>query len=1087
MMADETTASGQKAGRHPRSRGWLVPLLCIVAALGIASPRPAPATAPVAVAAADEAGLPFIHNFDPTEYGGSPQTWALAQDRDGMIYVGDSENGVLVFDGARWTRIPVPERATVRSLALGADGRMYVGTVGDLGYLAPDASGKLAFVSLLDKIPAAERQFADVWTIHSTDDGIYFATLSHLFRYRDGAVKVWKPRESFHLSFMVNGTIHVREVGRGLMRLVDDRLELVPGSERFADEKIYALLPWRGPGAKPGDLLAGTRTQGWFIHDGRAFRPWKTEADAAIDEANLYGAIWLADGRLAVNTLGGGIFLIDSRGRLVRRLTRASGLSTDVALALLQDRQNGLWVATGAGVSHIDVDSPLTHFGERSGLRGLLLSIQRHQGTLYAGTTEGLFRLVPGNAHFEQVPQVPGMSWGFASVGSHLVLATYDGVFTLSGDRPRMVLDTPLGAVSLLRSPAQPSRVFVGMQDGLSSIRLDGHGRWVDEGRIDAVQDEVRTIVADGGGRLWLGTWGGDLIRLTLPAGWNGAHQGDAEAVVAERFGAGAGLPGGSNQVVKIDGEPRFTTSLGIYLFDPQSRRFVPDPAFAGLFPDGPRRVVALHQSGPDEIWIYSDTESGIKETGRAIRDGSAWRWQVTPLQPIAGIATSVMADDPDGVVWLGGDKGLFRYQPARTVTGEFGFRALLREVAGHDGARLFAGSESAEVPEIPYAQNALRFEFAAPSYDSFGANRFQVLLQGLDHDWSPWSGDAYRDYTNIPDGEYRFRVRARNVYGQVGEEATFDFRVLPPWYRTAWAWALWIVSAALALALLLRWRSAALNQRNRELAALVEQRTAELAQVNDALRGANEALVQQTITDPLTGLKNRRYLNDHIEQDVAAARRHCRDPQNAQADHVQQPQLLFLMVDVDRFKEINDTHGHAAGDRVLVQLCDVLRSTVRESDTPVRWGGEEFLIVARFTPSEAGPQFAERIRAAVAAHPFDLGDGQVLHRTCSIGFASYPFFPGEPDRLNWEQVVNLADECLYAAKRHGRNAWMGVAARQSALQGSVVDALQESLERMPAPGPLQLATSWEPRDGAPDSNGAGTPDESTAPCETLR
>lgn len=1079
-MVDETSALAGMAGRQRRARrlAWLAPLLCIVAALGIASPT-TPAAAAIAgegTLGADEAGLPFIHNFDPTEYGGSPQTWALAQDRDGMIYVGDSENGVLVFDGARWTRIPVPERATVRSLALGADGRMYVGTVGDLGYLASDPSGKLAFVSLLDAIPAAERQFADVWTIHPTDDGIYFATLSHLFRYRDGGVKVWKPRESFHLSFMVNGTIHVREVGRGLMRLVDDRLELVPGSERFADEKIYALLPWRGPGAQPGDLLVGTRTQGWFIHDGRTFRAWKTEADAAINEANLYGATWLADGRLAANTLGGGIFLIDARGRLVRRLTRASGLSTDVTLALLQDRQNGLWVATGAGVSRIDVDSPLSHFGERGGLRGLLLSIQRHQGTLYAGTTEGLFRLMPGNAHFEQVPQVPGMDWASAAVGSQLLLATYDGVFALDGDQSRLVLDTPLGALSLLRSPAHPSRVFVGLQDGLGSIRLDADGRWVDEGRIDAVQDEVRTIVAEDGGRLWLGTWSGDLIRLTLPAGWNGANRGDAGKVVAERFGAAEGLPGGENQVVEIDGDPRFTTALGIYMFDPQSRRFVPDPAFAGLFPDEPRRIAALHQSGPDEIWIYSDTESGIKETGRAIREGSTWRWQVTPLQPIAGIAMRVMADDPDGVVWLGGDKGLFRYQPARGVPNEAGFRSLLRGVAGHDGALLFAGSESAEVPEIPYAQNALRFEFAAPSYDGFAANRFQVLLQGLDHDWSPWSGDAYRDYTNIPDGEYRFRVRARNVYGLVGDEATFDFRVLPPWYRTAWAWALWIVSAALALILLLRWRSAALRQRNRELAALVEQRTAELAQANDALRGANDALVQQTITDPLTGLKNRRYLNDHIEQDVAAARRHCRDPQNGQTDHALQPQLLFLMVDVDRFKEINDTYGHAAGDRVLVQLCEILRATVRESDTPVRWGGEEFLIVARFAPPEAGPQFAERIRAAVAAHPFDLGDGRVLHRTCSIGFAGYPFIPGEPDRLNWEQVVTLADECLYAAKRHGRNAWVGVAPRQSPVRGSVIEALRDSLERLPGAGPLQLATSWASPTETPPECVAGSP-----------
>ena len=1069
-MVEEISALAATAGRLRLAwrLAWLVLMFCIAAVPAIASTTRAVAnTASGTPPAAHEAGLPFIHNFDPAGYGVTSQTWALAQDREGMVYVGDSENGILVFDGARWTRIPVPERATVRSLALGADGRMYVGTVGDFGYLAPDPSGKLAFVSLLETVPAADRKFADVWTIHATDEGVYFATLSRLFRYRDGAMEVWKPRESFHLSFLVNGTIHVREVGRGLMRLVDDRLELVPGSERFADEKIYVVLPWRGPGAQPGDLLLGTRSQGWFIHDGHTFRAWKTGADAEINEANLYGATWLADGRLAVNTLSGGIFLLDRRGHLLRRLTRASGLSTDVVLALFQDHQKGLWVATGSGVSRVEVESPLTHFGERSGLRGLLLSILRHQGTLYVGTTEGLFRLLPGNARFEQVPQVPAMSWQFAAVGPHLLVATYDGVLTLGGKEPRMVFDTPLGALSLLRSPSEPSRVFVGMQEGLASIRLDADGRWVDEGRIDTFQDEVRSIVADADmdTRLWLGTWSGDLVRLTLPAGWDGANRDNAAKVVVERFGTTEGLPGGQNQVVEIDGEPRFITSKGIYRFDPRSRHFGPDPDFADLFPDGPRRVVALHQSAPGEIWLYSDTEGGISETGRAIRDGSGWRWQVTPLQPIAGSAIAVMADDPDGVVWLGGDKGLFRYQPARAVRDQAGFRSLLRGVAGHDGAMLFTGAASAEVPEIPYAQNALRFEFAAPIYDTLAANRYQVLLEGLDRDWSPWSGDAYRDYTNIPDGQYRFRVRARNVYGLVGEEATFDFRVVPPWYRTVWAWTLWIALASLALWLLLRWRSAALHQRNQELAALVDQRTAELAQLN-------EALVQQAITDPLTGLKNRRYLNDHIEQDLAVARRHGGEA------HAGEPksQLLFLMVDVDHYKEINDTYGHAVGDRVLVQFCDVLRGAVRESDTPVRWGGEEFLIVARFAPPEAGPQFAERIRAAVAAHPFDLGDGRVLHRTCSIGFAGYPFFPGDPDRLNWEQVVTLADECLYAAKRHGRNAWVGVAPGQSPVRGSVIEALHDAFERFPEPGPLQLATSWASSTETPPECVAGSP-----------
>ncbi|MEW9624211.1 ligand-binding sensor domain-containing diguanylate cyclase [Rhodanobacter geophilus] len=1045
----------QTQRRRCLARAWALAACCLLAGLAIA----APAFANAAATAPNEAGLPSIRNFDPSSYGAAAQNWSLAQDRQGVIYVGNVEGTVLAFDGARWQRIPVPNRAAVRSLALGADGRIYVGTVGNLGYLKPDASGRLSFVSLLDKIPPSERDFADVWSIHPAADGVFFATTTRLFRYRNGAMEVWKPKTSFHLSFLVDGTLYIRETGLGLMQLDGERLELSPGGGRFADEKIYALLPWRGPGARPGDLLVGTRTQGWFIRHGSAFQPWANEADAAIRKDQLYNAIWLADGRLAAGTLRGGLFLLDAEGHLLRTLTRSSGLTTNMMLAQFQDREGGLWIAAGNGISRIDVGSPLTHYGERSGLPGGVLALQRHAGVLYAGTAEGLYRLASGtDAHFEPVQQVPGQIWGFAEVDDQLLVASSDGVFAgagnsfrqLSGNR-QTAHSSP--ALALRRSTRDPSRVFVGYGDGIGTLRRVG-GQWIDEGRIAGVRQEVRTIRQDAAGHLWLSLWIGGVIRLGLPADWQGPR--DARAVKVERFGAGSGLPMEQSDLATIDGQLRFITAHGIYRFDEASGRFSPDPAFTGLFPGGSQEVDELHQDRRGELWMNAVADgSGSKETGRAVRGDKGWRWTATPLQPLAGIDMSAFLDDADGTVWIGGDKGLFRYRPDHAVPQDTQLHTLLRMASGQDGRVLFAHNPAtADAPKIPYAQNAMRFEFALPSYGHFDATRYQVWLEGLDRGWSSWSAGAYRDYTNLPEGRYRLHVRARNVYGQQGREATFGFRILPPWYRTAWAWLLWIASGVLALNLLMRWRSTALRRRNRALATLVAQRTAELAQANQALQRANHALAQQTITDPLTGLKNRRYLNEHIEHDLAAARRHSRD-------HGREAQLLFLMVDIDHFKEINDSYGHATGDRVLLQFRDVLLSVTRESDTPVRRGGEEFLIVARFAPPGAGPQFAERIRAAVATHRFDLGDGQHLHLSCSIGFASYPFFASEPDRLHWEQVVNIADECLYAAKRRGRNAWAGVAPMASPPAGNTLDALRKTLDRVSEPGPLPVLASW--------------------------
>ncbi|MBA3931274.1 MAG: GGDEF domain-containing protein, partial [Xanthomonas sp.] len=123
----------------------------------------------------------------------------------------------------------------------------------------------------------------------------------------------------------------------------------------------------------------------------------------------------------------------------------------------------------------------------------------------------------------------------------------------------------------------------------------------------------------------------------------------------------------------------------------------------------------------------------------------------------------------------------------------------------------------------------------------------------------------------------------------------------------------------------------------------------------------------------------------------------------------------------------VNDAHGHAAGDAVLMQMRGRLEPVFRATDWLVRWGGEEFLIVARSISRQHAAELAERVRAAVAGQPFVLDDGRLLQRSCSLGFACFPLAVAHPRALDWSATLDLADAALYAAKRSGRNAWAGV------------------------------------------------------------
>jgi diguanylate cyclase (GGDEF)-like protein len=244
-----------------------------------------------------------------------------------------------------------------------------------------------------------------------------------------------------------------------------------------------------------------------------------------------------------------------------------------------------------------------------------------------------------------------------------------------------------------------------------------------------------------------------------------------------------------------------------------------------------------------------------------------------------------------------------------------------------------------------------------------------------------------------------------------------------------------------------------------------VRERTRELAERNEDLRTANEKLEQASETDALTGLRNRRFLVNNIEQDLALVDRYHEElRRNPESAHVRaQPDLLFLMFDLDGFKAVNDSLGHAAGDRVLLQVRDILESACRKSDTVIRWGGDEFLVIARDSDRSHAEQLSERIRRDIEAHFFDVGVEEPERLTCSIGFAHYPFVQGGKSPLGWEQVVAIADRALYVAKKSSRNAWVGLhkTPRTSELEtANLLDLVHGQLKTLVEQSFLRLDTS---------------------------
>lgn len=192
-------------------------------------------------------------------------------------------------------------------------------------------------------------------------------------------------------------------------------------------------------------------------------------------------------------------------------------------------------------------------------------------------------------------------------------------------------------------------------------------------------------------------------------------------------------------------------------------------------------------------------------------------------------------------------------------------------------------------------------------------------------------------------------------------------------------------------------------------------------------LQRKNLELQEISFTDALTGIWNRRYLEEILTAEAAQVLRNYDRTHSDGAQKVDHRDLVFLMVDVDYFKQVNDAHGHAAGDRLLQLVAQRLGRVVRKSDVLVRWGGEEFLIMSRSTDPSGIPAFCERILEVMSSDYFDLGHGIQVRKTCSVGWAPFPWNRQAYEAICVEEVIELADTALYKAKAAGRNRGIGI------------------------------------------------------------
>jgi diguanylate cyclase (GGDEF)-like protein len=399
---------------------------------------------------------------------------------------------------------------------------------------------------------------------------------------------------------------------------------------------------------------------------------------------------------------------------------------------------------------------------------------------------------------------------------------------------------------------------------------------------------------------------------------------------------------------------------------------------------------------------------------------------------------------DRTGKLYFGGAAGFNAFYPEVLEFNERPPRVVLTQFRKLNAPAVIGiPEERIERLSLSHKEDVITLQFAALDYADSRSNHYEYKLDGFDDNWVRADERRAATYTNLPGGKYVFRVRASNSDGVWStQDLALPIDVAPSPWASPWAYAIYAVLATFML--LAAWfaqqrRVARAAAYRLDLEQQVSDRTYELAQRYRELEDANRRLEMASLTDTLTGLANRRYLMQEFPRLIAEQR----DSHG----------LAIMIIDLDALKPINDQHGHAAGDEVIMEVAKTLRQAIRPDDVLARWGGDEFVVVAQAQHVEHATMLAERIRERIAKMKCVLPRGAVVRTSCSIGLTCLPFVPGKPEAVSWEHAIKIADLALYRAKR-GRNAWRGwFGTEVVATLHSVIGAVESNVDGLIANG----------------------------------
>jgi len=826
------------------------------------------------------AQVPFLTHFNPNEYRAGIINWQGIQEKSGMLYFANMD-GVLQFDGLKWKLHYLPKKEAVFSIAHHKDGKIYVGGARQLGFMKRDINGNLQFQSLKMQLPKeAQHKLKTIYNIFILKDVVIFQGAKTSFIYQNHSFQVLDILAND--MFFLRDKLLIRKEKRLFEYLPQSKLKSINFLKEFPVDLLTRIVP-----LTPHRFLILDNQQQSLIYDTQASPDNRLKPINTLNimkNTRIQAIKLLHDGKLAISTYGQGVFVFNKKFEFFCKIDKNTGLKSNKVYAIFEDQQHNLWLPLYYGIAHASLGSPILNLTSPKLSGTLITTLNKFKNTTYVGTTKGLFFRKPPNNKLRLVENTNSENWNVYIFDNQVYLAHRNGVFQVQeGVAEKLASFRFVHSLTKLKSIK--NTFIVGTYDTGIWLLQQQNNHW-NKTKIKGFEKETRFIQEDDNGDLWIAHFNEGIYKLTL-------NDRKDSVLVRHFYNKDLGLPSNkNNRVYRLKtGEIIATTTKGFYRYDSSSDKFIP--------------FIKLNKALKNQFCIYTFTEDSFgniyfwagqqllsQETAGMLKKqpNGSYTLNSRVFNKIA-VATQGLRVDVDAPILvdkdqilIGNEGNLKVYNSRQLNNVDIEYQVIINQVSLNDSIIYRYGCLKKQVP-LSYALRDIKFSFAAMSYEDIPKNKYSYQLVGYNNEWSKWQTSPTAIFTSLPEGKYIFKVKSKNVYDKESKVSIFEFRILPPWYRTWWAYTSYVLLGILLVTIITKVNSWRLRQQKQALELLVRKRTneirtqnEELQQSQEEIRAQNEELQQgqEEIRAQRTFIENQNKSlvekNNQIQQSIKAA-----------------------------------------------------------------------------------------------------------------------------------------------------------------------------------------------------------------------